>query len=730
LAINQVGAAIDRASAAPEPAASDKQRSEVRFKTTATSEPQPDIASIPPLPGVRQPRFVRPTGQADVASVPNTSNATGQPNSSDGVQQAQFIMPIVEGVADRAHGLSRDDGHPVNGSENAEPIQENSLIVLQSRPVRPTLGAPRLANGSPPGSKALNEGRTPNVTNPDVRKPAIEADIVAGVGRVASQTPQQNQAGKIRQQAMMASETNRRTSPAYSHPAPAGTVSPEVVISPLSTVADAVVGTERRQGAIATLGKQMTMRQDERLPREPINSTPAQSARATAKSKTQLDESFLLQPFHATNRNSAQPGSSPGDASIATNAPSNRLPEGKRISLPFGSLVSQWTMSAEDDLRRRPHAPSQSSITSGYSGQARRDDGWTFVMPSMINPFTMAQDPATLTATRDGVQQVAYAEETIPEPPDLKIEGGEPSAASATGGGTATPTLADAEKLGEEPEDTSLQFLRESTVLLRPGQSQFDIGITYLLSESEFPILLTTGGVAAGVEHVDFRIRELTVPMQYRIGLLKRVQAFVGAEVGWSNAQVSINSNEAFQNDGGFGDVDFGATIQLVDGHAEKPHVLATVSATAPTGGDPFGAAVFLAPTAPSLGQGFWSVSGRVLCIHSYDPVVFFYGVGGEQTFSRNFGELEIEPGTIWNYSFGVGFAVNDRVTLSTRFLGAYAEEVRINRERRFGTNFEPMTLRLAATISKPNKRLVEPFTEFGLTEGTVSNYFGVTWTY
>jgi hypothetical protein len=91
---------------------------------------------------------------------------------------------------------------------------------------------------------------------------------------------------------------------------------------------------------------------------------------------------------------------------------------------------------------------------------------------------------------------------------------------------------------------------------------------------------------------------------------------------------------------------------------------------------------------------------------------------------------LEIEPGTIWNYSFGVGFAVNDRVTLSTRFLGAYAEEVRIDRERVFGTNFEPMTLRMAATISKPNKRLVEPFTEFGLSEGTVSNYFGITWTY
>jgi hypothetical protein len=178
------------------------------------------------------------------------------------------------------------------------------------------------------------------------------------------------------------------------------------------------------------------------------------------------------------------------------------------------------------------------------------------------------------------------------------------------------------------------------------------------------------------------------------------------------------------------GDIDFGLTMQLADATPNCPYVIATIQATAPTGGDPFRNAIGLAPTAPSLGQGFWSIAGNLLCIRPYDPVVVFYGVGTEHFFSRDFLGLEIEPGAQYNYTFGVGFAVNERITLSTRFFGAYVEELKVNGERRLGTNAEPMTLRMSATISRPCDRLVEPFVEFGLTDDAPSAFFGITWTY
>jgi hypothetical protein len=233
-----------------------------------------------------------------------------------------------------------------------------------------------------------------------------------------------------------------------------------------------------------------------------------------------------------------------------------------------------------------------------------------------------------------------------------------------------------------------------------------------------------------GVDEVNFRIRELTLPIEYRVGLLPRVQGFIGAPVGWSNTQLALDSFEAFQNDGGFGDINFGLTMQFAEATANKPYVIGTLNVTAPTGGDPFTSAVGLAPTAPSLGQGFWSINGSLLCIKPYDPIVFFYGIGTERFFPHEYVGLDIEPGAQYTYNFGVGFAVNERVTLSTRFNGAYTEELEVNGERRFGTNSEPMTIRFSATISQPCDRLVEPFVEFGITDDAISSFIGVTWTF
>jgi hypothetical protein len=252
-----------------------------------------------------------------------------------------------------------------------------------------------------------------------------------------------------------------------------------------------------------------------------------------------------------------------------------------------------------------------------------------------------------------------------------------------------------------------------------------------LFSENEFPILLVDDlGNIAGIDEVGFRSRELFAPFEYRVGLLKRVQGFIGAAVGWTNTEVSLNSREAFKNDGGFGDVNFGLTMQLVDATANSPYTIATIQATAPTGGDPFIGAGGLSPSAPSLGQGFWSIAGSLLFIQPYDPVVVFYGLGTEQFFDHRYVGVEIEPGAQYNYTLGVGFAVNERITLSGRFFGAYVEELKVNGNRLFDSNSEPMTMRFSATISKPCDRIVEPFIEFGLTEGSVSSFLGCTWTY
>jgi hypothetical protein len=348
-------------------------------------------------------------------------------------------------------------------------------------------------------------------------------------------------------------------------------------------------------------------------------------------------------------------------------------------------------------------------------------------------------DPIDAKAATSGTQLIAYLQEATPEPEEMDINSAEelvpePPAASAARRDPragAADSLAEAEQLGEEPEDRSLEFLRTETVLLKPGESQCDVGINYLLTETDFPILLADDmDNIVAVDEVSFRIRELSVPLEYRLGLHPRLQGFIGLPIGWSNTQLALDAFDAFQNDGGIGDLDFGLTMQLVDATANCPYWIGTLQATAPTGGDPFSNVIGLAPTAPSLGQGFWSIAGNLLLIQPYDPVVVFYGLGVERFFERQFVGLEIEPGTQYNYTFGVGFAVNERITLSTRFFGAYVEELEVDGQRRFGTNAEPLTVRMSATISQPCDRLVEPFVEFGITDDAVSSFVGITWTF
>jgi hypothetical protein len=446
------------------------------------------------------------------------------------------------------------------------------------------------------------------------------------------------------------------------------------------------------------------------------NTSPATTATAAASANgTGTDRgpiadskvgSFLLQPFYATNGPPARaPATAPYPSTEATSTAAGDVGRIARSS----SLVQQLTpVTAQATIRRLPGIKE--------------------------------------VASPNQAKLVAYLQEEAPQPEDLDINAqGQPELApdpsgtddeaadgeSAGEGTDGEGGLAEAEQLGREPEDNTLEFLRTETVLLKPGDTQCDVGLNYLLTETEFPILLADDMAnIVGVDEVSFRIRELTLPIEYRMGLHPRVQGFIGAPIGWSNTQLTLDTFEAFQNDGGFGDIDFGLTMQLHEATANKPYVIANISATAPTGGDPFSAAVGLAPTAPSLGQGFWSVSGSLLCIKPYDPIVFFYGIGTERFFEREFVGLEIRPGAQYTYNFGVGFAVNERVTLSTRFNGAYTEELEVNGERRFGTNAEPMSIRFSATISQPCDRLVEPFVEFGITDDAVSSFIGVTWTF
>jgi hypothetical protein len=285
------------------------------------------------------------------------------------------------------------------------------------------------------------------------------------------------------------------------------------------------------------------------------------------------------------------------------------------------------------------------------------------------------------------------------------------------------------QKYGHEPVSNTLQFLRNQGVLLDPGSWQFDIGFTYTLFETPFPATTTdtTTGNVTDVAPGTLRRRLLYSPFAFRYGLCKRVQLFGVLPAGYTDTQTSTFGSSITQHQASLGDLTAGANVHLCDAKEDYPDVIATLACTAPTGN--YSAPVNTLVPGAALGQGFWALSGQLLMIHRYDPVIVFYGGGYRHLFERSFGGTPFAAGEQINYLTGVGFSINDRVTFSAALQGLYVCNTRVDRATVRGSNLEPISLRFATTISRRCK-IFEPFVSIGMTQSAPAASMGMTITY
>ena len=263
--------------------------------------------------------------------------------------------------------------------------------------------------------------------------------------------------------------------------------------------------------------------------------------------------------------------------------------------------------------------------------------------------------------------------------------------------------------------------MRSATVLLRPGQAQLDYGIEYIWNERLAPIVLPDGTL-------DFerqRDRRLICPLSLRFGLTERLQPFLNLPFGLAYVERSDRAQDQLASIFSVGDFSTGLNYLIRDGKGESADLIATGSVTAPTGPHPFK----IAPVVASLGEGFWAASARVTAVRSFEPVVLFASVGYTHQFSRSFLGRDFEPGERIDYGFGLGFGVNDKITLSGSFLGAYQFDTYVSGARAPNTSSEPLSLRLAMTGNFLKNSIIEPFIRFGLTRDAPGVDAGVVFT-
>ena len=311
-------------------------------------------------------------------------------------------------------------------------------------------------------------------------------------------------------------------------------------------------------------------------------------------------------------------------------------------------------------------------------------------------------------------------------PQPAQQEQGIPNTATAGQTAGATQPLNQQTTLGQAPENFSQVFLRRQSVLLGQGEYQMDIGMAYTLFQSDFTSIVPPGTLVES----QIRRRLLTVPLEFRYGLTDTTQVFINAPLGYANTELSQIGYDEFSSKGGIGDTNIGASMILYKGQgcANDPDVILTTGVTIPTSEATLLSGVLGTPTT-NLGQGYWAAYWNLLFVHAYDPCVVFYGFGSRHQFEQEVDGFNVLPGGQYSYQLGVGFSVNERITLSTAFLGAYISEAYVNDIRVQGSIQEPMVMRFAVTIAQPCK-IVEPFAEIGMTDDAPAARIGITCTY
>jgi hypothetical protein len=331
-----------------------------------------------------------------------------------------------------------------------------------------------------------------------------------------------------------------------------------------------------------------------------------------------------------------------------------------------------------------------------------------------VPPFT-EEDEAEASPSDEAAEASEEAE--APEQAEENDEDEEGSEAGEATGGEAE----EKEPLGEAPEDTSQVFLRQSTVLLGPGELQMDIGFVYAMTETDSVVILSDQDVALG----RIRDRQFLVPIGIRYGLVERTELFGVLPVGVGFLEIADPEQVIRLEEGGLADVGAGIKYVLLEEQGESPDIVVSVDFTAPTGRS----ALTLTRTAPQLGSGLWSVGAGVNAIKSYDPLVLFAGLGYRHEFEGNFSGISVQRGEILSYSLGMGFAVNPYVTLSADFQGIYQGATRIDGVEVPDSTFEPMSLRLSVIRRTRKGSFVEPFVRFGLTSDAADAQFGLFFT-
>ena len=258
-------------------------------------------------------------------------------------------------------------------------------------------------------------------------------------------------------------------------------------------------------------------------------------------------------------------------------------------------------------------------------------------------------------------------------------------------------------------EKPPLTFLRGSTVLLDPGQVEGRIAFGYQPTTS------------SGFNTVQNRIYEVRLGMN--AGLTDYLEGWVNLPFSYVRAHsTSYLSGSERENSFGIRDVAFGFNVLLHQESADFAEVTLSLSATAPTGKSPYDFEKI-----SRFGSGHWSTDIGINLVRSVDPAIIFGGISAGYIWPKKSSGYKFSyDNPRFDYYFGLGMAINDRLSFNTRFQGSYAPPIQIDGSSEGRFSSDPMWAGFGFSYRLNHFLVLEPQIFFGINDAAEGARFSI----
>lgn len=274
--------------------------------------------------------------------------------------------------------------------------------------------------------------------------------------------------------------------------------------------------------------------------------------------------------------------------------------------------------------------------------------------------------------------------------PRVSPAAGQPKSAQPT----AATEKTEIEESKPKPRPDVPLIVEKGGVLLHRGQVVVEPSIDFSLVETnrvEVAGFTVLPAILVGNFTVSQVQRETeTAALSARIGVTDRIE--LEARVPYINRDdretrrpigSGSDSDETVSLSGyGLGDIEMAGHYQINDGTGRWPYFVGNLRAKSDTGTSPFDVSTDSSgnPTELPTGSGFWSLQPSVTAIMPTDPAVVFANLNYTWNIARDVsGYGEIDPGNSFGGSLGVGFALNEKLSMSMAYDHTYVMETTQN---------------------------------------------------